>query len=50
MSEHKHFRELREQLRAAPEYARLLERRRAVQELELVDAVQALTDLREARG
>ncbi len=49
-SEHKHFRALREQLRASPEYVELIERRRMVQELELVDAVQALTALREARG
>jgi predicted XRE-type DNA-binding protein len=50
MSGHKNFRELRAQLRASPEYDRLLERRRMVQEMELVDAVQALTALREARG
>jgi predicted XRE-type DNA-binding protein len=50
MSGHKNFRELREQLRASPEYAKLLERRRVVQEMELVDAVQALTALRQARG
>lgn len=50
MSGHKNFRELREHLHSSPEYAKLLERRRAVQELELVDAAQALTALREARG
>ncbi len=50
MSGHKNFRALREPLRASPEYARLIEGRRAVQEMELVDAVQALTALREARG
>ena len=50
MSGHKNFRELREQMRATPEYTKLLERRRTVQELELIDAVQALTALREARG
>lgn len=50
MSGHKNFRALREQLRANPEHAKLLERRRAVQEAELVEAVQMLTALREARG
>jgi predicted XRE-type DNA-binding protein len=50
MSGHRKFGELRRQLHESPEYRELLERRRAVQELELVNAVEKLTALREARG
>jgi len=50
MSGHRTFRALSKRLHASPEYAELLERQSAVQETELVDAIQALTALREARG
>ena len=50
MSGHRNFRELREQFHASPEYAELMERRRAAQQAEIADAVQRLTALREERG
>jgi|SRR5689334_4158824 predicted XRE-type DNA-binding protein len=50
MSGHKKFADLQRRLEESPDYIELLKRRRAVQELEFVDAVQKLTALREARG
>jgi DNA-binding XRE family transcriptional regulator len=50
MSGHRNFQELREQFHASPEYADLVERRRAAQQVEIADAVQKLTALREERG
>lgn len=50
MTGHRKFGERRQQLRTSPEYRELERRRRAVQALEVVDAVQALTAVREARG
>jgi predicted XRE-type DNA-binding protein len=50
MSGHTNFRELRKELRSKPEYQELMERRRAVEEMEFATAVQALTAVREARG
>jgi hypothetical protein len=50
MTGHRNLGERRQQLRTSPEYRELERRRRAVQALEVVDAVQALTAIREARG
>ena len=50
MTGHRKFGERRQHLRMSPEYRELEQRRRAVQALEVVDAVQALTAVREARG
>src|ERR1051326_6593779 len=50
MRGHKKFANLQRQLEESPAYLELLKRRAAVQELELVDIVQVLTALREARG
>lgn len=50
MTGHRKVGERRHQLRTSPEYRELERRRRAVQALEVVDAVQVLTAVREARG
>ncbi len=50
MTGHRKFGERRQQLGTSPEYRELEQCRRAVQALEVVDAVQALTAVREARG
>lgn len=50
MSGHKNFNRLRDELRAKPEYREMLQREHDARERQIVDAVVALTKLREARG